>query len=93
MPIVNYSDLVASKSKIFQKECTICYDQIDERPIRRIITCEHLFHDECLKSWLKEKETCPNCKIPLNKKTLDDHIAILLSKNKEAELTSGPVVS
>ena len=79
MPLVQYSDLVESKSKIFHQECTICFDPLEQLSIRRILSCEHLFHDQCLNTWLQEREICPNCKISLDKQALLENEATIPS--------------
>lgn len=44
------------------KTCPVCLDPLDSR-YRRIGTCGHSFHDECLRDWLLEKSTtCPVCR-------------------------------
>lgn len=66
--IVNNGDCCFThRSKI---ECSICLDEIhsDRVVLNCTSTIKHIFHHECLKSWLEQgKETCPNCrsKIPL----------------------------
>jgi hypothetical protein len=41
--------------------CAICYSGIDEGDRVGKIPCNHLFHVDCLKSWLKKKNECPLC--------------------------------
>ena len=42
-------------------ECTICLEEVKSFPLK----CGHVFHQECLKKWLNEKKTCPNCRIKI----------------------------
>lgn len=44
-------------------ECAVCLDnfKIDEECVS-IPNCLHLFHYECIKKWLHDKRTCPNCR-------------------------------
>tara|TARA_B110000495_G_C22977936_1_gene574573 strand:+ start:206 stop:898 length:693 start_codon:yes stop_codon:yes gene_type:complete len=43
--------------------CSICRDTISNNNIiRKIKKCSHYFHQTCLDNWLKEKNTCPNCR-------------------------------
>ena len=41
--------------------CAICCSNIDEGDRIGSIPCNHLFHVECLKEWLKKKNECPLC--------------------------------
>ena len=45
-----------------EKLCSICCENLING--KKIIhtSCEHEFHDKCLKEWLKNKDTCPNCR-------------------------------
>lgn len=38
--------------------CLICRDQIISG---RLLSCGHMFHDECIKPWLVDQGTCPAC--------------------------------
>jgi RING-H2 zinc finger domain len=39
--------------------------------VREIDLCGHVYHDDCLISWLKVNESCPMCKQGLSARDLD----------------------
>ena len=42
--------------------CVICLVDFDIDDVcRRVVSCEHIFHDDCLKRWLEEQHRCPIC--------------------------------
>lgn len=44
-------------------DCSICYtnyDFINSDPIK--LKCEHIFHNQCIKTWLEKSGTCPLCR-------------------------------
>lgn len=45
-------------------ECFICLENYKEKPNLKILCCSHVFHPECLLTWIqKNKDTsCPVCK-------------------------------
>ena len=45
-----------------KKKCTICLENFEK--LNKIInlSCLHMFHDECIKKWLKNNNYCPICK-------------------------------
>ncbi|KAI9301171.1 hypothetical protein BJ944DRAFT_169564, partial [Cunninghamella echinulata] len=42
-----------------QVDCAVCKDEfiLDESVIE--LPCQHIFHDDCIKPWLKVNGTCP----------------------------------
>ncbi|CAL9236922.1 unnamed protein product [Arabidopsis halleri] len=43
--------------------CTICLeDAAAGEKMRRITTCNHCFHADCIDPWLEKKSTCPLCR-------------------------------
>ena len=48
--------------KIENKQCLICLDnyEIDENLC--YLPCFHLFHSDCIKTWIKKSNKCPLCK-------------------------------
>ena len=41
-------------------ECAICLDESELE--WKKLTCEHLFHKDCVDRWLMENDTCPICR-------------------------------
>lgn len=46
--------------------CSICLDKFAENSECKVLSCQHLFHSQCVSEWLKMSSECPNCKIPHN---------------------------
>nr|GLL28147.1 E3 ubiquitin ligase BIG BROTHER-like [Ipomoea trifida] len=44
-------------------ECVICCEEYAFRDKLASLLCAHTFHYNCIKRWLKEKKTCPVCKM------------------------------
>ena len=48
-----------------KKNCIICLEDFKNGDKAIILPCIHLFHTECIKTWLKSQDTCPICKFKL----------------------------
>lgn len=46
-------------------ECTICIDEIKLGDEVMALPCKHWFHPDCVTLWLKEHNTCPICRTPI----------------------------
>jgi len=44
--------------------CTICFADIETDERIGALPCEHIFHADCLKTWLKRRNVCPLCQAP-----------------------------
>jgi hypothetical protein len=43
--------------------CSICLETVKEGERTMVVQkCKHGFHHKCLDSWLKNKDSCPNCR-------------------------------
>jgi hypothetical protein len=42
-------------------ECIICLEKMKENEKLMILKCTHIYHHECLSSWLSKKSICPLC--------------------------------
>ena len=63
-------------------ECCICMGDFNDEEIILKTKCSHVFHKDCLKSWLVSIERCPICREYLNEPSQssiasdDEHIAL-----------------
>ena len=42
------------------EQCSICLDETSEGLVE--LTCNHIFHRECIEKWNKVQNFCPNCR-------------------------------
>ncbi|XP_021692097.2 RING-H2 finger protein ATL57-like [Hevea brasiliensis] len=61
----------------YQIECAICLGEFEEKDTVKIIPyCKHVFHLECIDTWLKMHVTCPVCRgirfLEMNSKSSSD---------------------
>ena len=48
-----------------KKNCVICLEDFKNGDTVINLPCIHLFHNKCIKNWLKNKNSCPICKFEL----------------------------
>ncbi len=49
-----------------EESCFICFEKYKEKELKRKLPhCNHFFHKKCIDKWLKNKSTCPHCRIDL----------------------------
>lgn len=58
---------IAANSTIVEitsnEACAICQENmLSSEPIRRLNHCHHLFHDDCIGTWLQQNVHCPTCR-------------------------------
>jgi E3 ubiquitin-protein ligase RNF115/126 len=46
-------------------ECSICMDDVALNQEVTVLPCKHWFHGGCVTAWLKEHDTCPHCRKPI----------------------------
>ena len=45
--------------------CNICLEDVSNRQLVKQLPCNHAFHSDCLRPWLKIKASCPTCRIDI----------------------------
>lgn len=74
---INNVNIITSWSYIMDKntECTICRQSLNNPSLYALETgtgiesiinkgvCGHMFHEECIKPWLKTNNKCPICSV------------------------------
>lgn len=51
----------SSNALNIEDPCIICHDEMSPDDTC-VLECRHSFHNECIRSWLKEQSTCPTCR-------------------------------
>jgi len=51
--------------KLEQPNCCVCLTDIKTNEDTLLIPCGHMFHNECIMSWLNQNNTCPVCRFEL----------------------------
>lgn len=54
-----YPDATEAELEASDKICIICREEMTSA---KKLTCGHLFHFRCLKSWLERQQACPTCR-------------------------------
>jgi hypothetical protein len=61
----NLTKYINKIDKIINDDCSICYSNYEncsEETTPVNLKCNHIFHDNCIKEWLKKSGTCPICR-------------------------------
>ena len=54
---------IKSDNDLLLDECSICLDKYNINDIIVNLDCEHKFHKDCIKLWIKKNNnTCPQCR-------------------------------
>jgi E3 ubiquitin-protein ligase RNF115/126 len=52
-------------------ECSVCKEDFEKTQKLIYLPCRHLYHDECILPWLKERNSCPTCRFELPSEDVD----------------------
>jgi len=57
-------------------ECPICLCEIKKSDTAKTLTCKHIYHDDCIADWSKQRNDCPICraKIQENNQTIEESL-------------------
>ncbi|KAL9241374.1 hypothetical protein vseg_015494 [Gypsophila vaccaria] len=63
-PVFPFSDVKHLKIGKGALECAVCLSdfQDDDETLRLLPKCDHVFHSECIDTWLAAHTTCPVCR-------------------------------
>lgn len=51
----------------FHNGCSICIEQVNDKEIvKRLPKCGHMYHAECIDTWLDKNNMCPVCRVALS---------------------------
>ena len=48
-----------------ESECVFCLESFSIEGAVKRLQCGHIFHPECLNTWLQDNNTCPICRAPV----------------------------
>ena len=54
-----------------KKNCVICLEDFKTGDKAVILPCIHMFHNKCIKNWLKTQNSCPICKFKLTAQNMN----------------------
>ncbi|XP_015379001.1 PREDICTED: E3 ubiquitin-protein ligase RNF181-like, partial [Diuraphis noxia] len=54
-----------SFEELIDEQCRICLCQYQPNDEALNMPCNHIFHENCLKTWLEKSNFCPLCKFEL----------------------------
>ena len=63
----------ATKLDPDNKNCVICLEDFKDNESIICLPCIHVFHNDCIKSWLNRHNSCPTCKFQLTFQNLNSH--------------------
>ncbi|XP_071502634.1 RING finger protein 215-like [Diadema antillarum] len=65
MPVWKYKRKRYQQSSESPDSCAVCLDEFHKGQTIRMLPCHHQFHNKCVESWLRNKRTCPLCKLDI----------------------------
>mmetsp|Transcript_87077 Transcript_87077/g.202709 ORF Transcript_87077/g.202709 Transcript_87077/m.202709 type:complete len:584 (-) Transcript_87077:47-1798(-) len=66
----------ASDEEIEHNEhCVICRDSLFEGSKPKKLPCGHIFHIDCLRSWLVMQQVCPTCRAEIPAEAMTSHVS------------------
>lgn len=97
-PKLVYADVKDHKLGKGALECAICLSEFEEEDCLRLLPkCDHVFHPECIDSWLASHATCPVCRADLAAEdanvvlpdpvTSPEHVAVSVEEGRAPRLS------
>jgi len=60
----NIKNIIKDKDSS-ERSCSVCKDEFEVNKNILYLPCKHIFHEECILPWLKERNSCPTCRSEL----------------------------
>lgn len=57
-----FAKIAKINAKGVEELCSVCYNDINEDEEINQLPCQHCYHVDCIKEWLRQERTCPLCK-------------------------------
>eukprot|EP00440_Ansanella_granifera_P003420 gb/GFBE01003715.1/.p1 GENE.gb/GFBE01003715.1/~~gb/GFBE01003715.1/.p1 ORF type:complete len:249 (+),score=25.38 gb/GFBE01003715.1/:1-747(+) len=51
-----------------QNCCTVCIEDFKDGDDLKTLPCLHMFHAQCIETWLKRDNSCPSCRAPIGRR-------------------------
>ena len=62
IPVYDYEEVLQDTEKEYDKTCSICLSDFNNEDKVSITECDHIYHNDCIKKWLRINNTCCICK-------------------------------
>ncbi|XP_051188186.1 E3 ubiquitin-protein ligase ATL6 [Lolium perenne] len=95
-PTMAYADVKEHKAIKGALECAVCLSEFDDDETLRLLPkCSHVFHPDCIDTWLASHVTCPVCRANLvpedpNAPSTGDDVPAELSDPSVSQLQEVP---
>lgn len=62
IPVYDYEKVLQDTEKEYDNTCSICLIDFNNEDKVSITECDHIYHNDCIKKWLRINNTCCICK-------------------------------
>jgi len=84
-PVITYSVVKGLKIGKGELECAVCLSEFEGHETLRLLpTCNHVFHSDCIDTWLTSRVTCPVCRAKVVPAAAVNEIAANSSQSTES---------
>ncbi|WOG28190.1 RING finger protein [Endozoicomonas sp. 8E] len=61
-------------------QCPICLELFDGREVTVLDPCNHMFHENCLETWLRQNTTCPYCRTIVRERAVEPFPDVIVER-------------
>ncbi|PON68223.1 43kDa postsynaptic protein [Parasponia andersonii] len=58
--------------------CVVCIEEFVKGEELRELPCKHIYHKDCILTWLKQRNTCPECRYELAKEDDESNVELYI---------------